>query len=89
MLEASESAADRRALSAGDRNLLANGYRVVARNRDHIKYVTSRELELMNKAGTAYDALMSAFQGDETQLDAVQSYSAVVFEVRLTFQSLK
>jgi hypothetical protein len=89
MLEASDSASDRRALSAGDRDLVANGYRVVARNRDYIKYVTSRELELINKAGTAYDALMSAFQGDETQLDAVESYSTVVFEVRLAFQSLK
>lgn len=89
MLETSQGAADRRALSASDRDLVANGYRVVARNRDHIKYVTSRELELMNKAGTAYDALRSAFQGDETQLDAVESYSTVVFEVRLTFQSLK
>jgi hypothetical protein len=62
---------------------------VVARNRDYIKYVTSRELELINKAGTAYIALMSAFQGDESQLDAVESYSTVVFEVRLAFQSLK
>jgi hypothetical protein len=89
MLEAADSASDRRALSPGDRNLVANGYRVVARNRDYIKYVTSRELELINKAGTAYDALISAFQGDETQLGAVESYSTLVFEVRLAFQSLK
>jgi hypothetical protein len=89
MLEASDSAFDRSAFSAGDRNLVANGYRVVARNRDYIKYVTSRELELINKAGTAYDALISAFQGDETQLGAVESYSTIVFEVRLAFQSLK
>ena len=89
MLEASQSAADRRALSAGDRELVSNGYRVVARNRDHIKYVTSREFELINRAGTAYNALLSAFQGDETQLDAVESYSTVVFEVRLAFQSLQ
>jgi len=44
---------------------------------------------MLNKAGTAYSALMSVFQGDETQLDAVESYSTVVFEVRLAFQSLK
>jgi len=89
MLEASQSAADRRALSAGDRELVSNGYRVVARNRDHIKYVTSREFELINRAGTAYNALLSAFQDDETQLDAVESYSTVVFEMRLAFQSLQ
>jgi len=89
MLEASQSAADRRALSADDRELVSNGYRVVARNRDHIKYVTSHELELINKAGTAYNALLSAFQDDETQLDAVESYSTVVFEMRLAFQSLQ
>jgi hypothetical protein len=88
MLEA-QSAADKRELSAGDRELVSNGYRVVARNRDYIRYVTSREHELMNKAGTAYDALLSAFRGDETQLDAVESYSTVVFEVRLAFQSLQ
>jgi hypothetical protein len=89
MLEVSDGASDRRTLSAGDRNLVSNGYRVVARNRDYIKYVTSRELELIKEAGTAYNALLSAFQGDETQLDAVDSYSAVVFQVRLAFQSLK
>jgi hypothetical protein len=72
LLDASQSAAERGALSASDRNLAANGYRVVARSRDHIKYVTNRELDLMNKAGTAYDALLSAFRGDETQLDAVE-----------------
>lgn len=54
-----------------------------------IEYVTGRELKLMNKAGAAYSALLSAFQGDETQLDAVESYSAAVFVVRLSFQSLK
>jgi len=89
MLEVSQGAAERSALSAGDRDLVSNGYRLVARNRDHIKYVTNRELELMNKAGTAYDALIAVFQGDETQLDAVESYSTVIFEVRLAFQSLK
>ena len=89
MLEASQSAADKKALSAGERNLVANGYRVVARSRDHIRYVTNRELDLMNKARAAYDALLSAFQGDETRLDEVEAYSIVVFKVRLAFQSLK
>ena len=89
MLEATQGSADRRAFSASDRELVANSYRAVARNRDHLKYVTSRELELMNKAVIAYDALISAFQGDDTQLDTVESYSTVIFEVRLVFQSLK
>jgi len=89
MLEASQSAADKKALSAGERNLVANGYRVVARSRDHIRYVTNRELDLMNKARAAYDALLLAFQGDETRLDEVEAYSIVVFKVRLAFQSLK
>ena len=75
--------------AASDRELVANGYRVVARNRDHIEYVTGHEVELMNKAGAAYSALISAFRGDETHLDAVQSYSTAVFVVRLAFQSLK
>jgi hypothetical protein len=89
LLEATQGIADPRSFSASDRELVANGYREVARNRDHIKYVTDRELELMNKAGTAYDAVISAFQGDETHLDAVESYSTAVFVVRLAFQSLR
>jgi hypothetical protein len=88
-LEASQDSGDRTILSAGDREIIANGYRVVARNRDHIKYVTSRELELMNKGAAAYDALMAALEGDETHLDAVESYSTAVFQVRLAFQSLR
>jgi hypothetical protein len=38
-----------RALDDHGQLLVANGYLVVARNRDHIKYVTSRELELMTR----------------------------------------
>jgi hypothetical protein len=89
MLQATQDSANRTALSASDRELVANGYRMVVRNRDHIRYVTSRQVELMNEAVTAYNALLSAFQGDGTHLDAVESYSTVVFEVRLAFQSLK
>jgi hypothetical protein len=37
LLEASQGSADTRALSAVDRELVANGCRVVARNRDYIK----------------------------------------------------
>ena len=89
ILEATQGSANRTTLSASDRELVGNGYRMVVRNRDHIRYITSRQLELMNEAVTAYNALLSAFQGDRTHLDAVESYSTVVFEVRLAFQSLK
>ena len=76
-------------LSAGDRELVANSYRVVARNRDHIKYVTSYELKLMDKAAVAYDAVIAELEGNHGQLDAVESYSNTVFQVRLAFRSLK
>jgi hypothetical protein len=58
-----------------------------SRNRDHIRYVTSYESELTDKAA-AYDALMVALEGNETQLDAVESYSSGVLQVRLAFQGL-
>jgi len=77
------------ATSARDREIVANSYRTVARNRDHIKYVTGRELELMNKAALAYDAVTAAYQGDSSRLDAVDTYSIAVLEVNLAFQSLK
>jgi hypothetical protein len=77
------------ATSARDREIVANSYRAVARNRDHIKYVTSRGLELMSKARAAYDAISASYQGDSSRLDAVDTYSVSVSEVRLAFQSLK
>jgi len=86
-LEASQAPADT-LLSAGDRQIIADSYRVVARNRDHVKYVTGYESELMDKAAAAYDALVAALEGNETQLDAVESYSSAVLQVRLAFQSL-
>jgi hypothetical protein len=76
-------------LSAGDREIVANSYRVVARNRDHLKYVTSYELELMDKAAVAYEAVLAALEGDESQIDTVESYSNSVSQVRLAFQSLR
>jgi hypothetical protein len=62
---------------------------IVARNRDHIRYETSRESELADKGASAYDALISAFNGDESKLATVDSYSVAVSEVRLAFESLK
>jgi hypothetical protein len=85
MLQASDGLSD----TSGDRQIIANGYRLVMRNRDHIQYVTSREQELAQKAAAAYDAMMDAFKGDDTRLAAVSSYSSVVFEVSLAFESLK
>jgi len=78
-----------RASPPQDRETIANGYRTVARNRDHLTYITSRQLELMNKTIAAYDALTAAFEGDSSQLGAVDVYSNAVQEVRLAFQSLK
>jgi hypothetical protein len=88
-LRASRWSEDSPMLSARDREIIANSYRVVARNRDHIKYVTSREFELMNKGAAAYEALIAALQDDNTQIGAVESYSTEVFQVRLAFHSLK
>jgi hypothetical protein len=89
LLEESYGPAGGPALPASDRKIVAESYRVLARNRDHIKYVTSRQLDLSNKSGAAYDSLRAAFEGDDSRLDAVQSYSAAVFSVHLAFQSLK
>jgi hypothetical protein len=88
MLEASDRPASA-TMSAQDREIVANSYRVVARNHDHVKYVSSREQELMSKGGAAYDAVTAAFQGDTTQLDAVETYSTSVLQVSLAFQSLR
>jgi hypothetical protein len=88
ILEISPGPADTM-LSAGDREIVANSYRVVARNRDHIKYVTSYELELMDQAAAAYEAVIAALEGNERQIDAVESYSDSVSQVHLAFQSLR
>ncbi len=89
ILEASRGSEDSFMFSAGDRQIVANSYRIIARNRDHIKYITSRQWELMNKADAAYVALIAALEGERSQIDAVESYSTEVFKVRLAFQSLK
>jgi hypothetical protein len=89
MLQASERSPKVANLSAENREIVANAYRIVARNRDHIRYVTSRESELADKGASAYDALISAFNGDESKLATVDSYSVAVSEVRLAFESLK
>jgi hypothetical protein len=89
MLYGSEGLSKAANLSATNREIVANAYRIVARNRDHIRYVTNRESELADKGASAYDALISAFNGDESKLATVDSYSAAVSQVRLAFESLK
>jgi hypothetical protein len=88
LLQASQSPSNT-LLSAGDREIVASSYRQMARNRDHLKYVTSRQLELVRKGSAAYDAVMAAVKGDNSHLSAVESYSAATSQVRLAFQSLQ
>lgn len=76
-------------LPAQDRNLVANAYRVVARNRDHIRYVTSQQRELAANIVTAYDALVAAFNEDDSRLENIGRCSEMVFRVDLAFKSLK
>ncbi|MBV8357530.1 MAG: hypothetical protein JO189_06280 [Deltaproteobacteria bacterium] len=76
-------------LSASDREIIANSYRMVAHNRDHLKYVTRYELQLMDQAAAAYEAVIAALGGRETQIEAVESYSDSVSQVQLAFQSLR
>ena len=37
-------------LSARDREIIANSYRLVVHNRDHLNYVTGYPLQLMDQA---------------------------------------
>jgi hypothetical protein len=77
------------ALSASDREVIANSYRMVAHNRDHLKYVTRYELPLMDQADAAYETIIAALEGHEAQIEAVDSYSDSVSQVQLAFQSLR
>ena len=76
-------------LSPSDREVIANSYRMVAHNRDHLKYVTRYELPLMDQADAAYETIIAALEGHETQIEAVDSYSDSVSQVQLAFQSLR
>jgi len=75
-------------VTAEDRYLITNGYRLVARNRDHIRYVTRRQQELVRKGELAFDALTSSIEGNESHLLDVESFSSAVFQVRIAFKSL-
>jgi len=88
MLQTSEEPANIGNLSVENRQIIANGNRLIARNRDHIRYVTSREQELTRKGGSAYDALVAALDEDESQVGAVDAYSSAVSQVHLAFESL-
>jgi hypothetical protein len=77
------------AISASDREVIANSYRTIAHDRDHLKYVTRYQLQLMDQAAAAYEAVIAALGEHETQIEAVESYSDLVSQVQLAFQSLK
>jgi hypothetical protein len=84
-LEISPGPADA-VLSASDREIIANTYRMVTHNRDHLKYVTRYELPLMDQAAAAYETIIAALEGHEAQIEAVESYSDSVSKVQLAFQ---
>jgi hypothetical protein len=76
-------------LSPSDREVVANSYLMVERNRDHLKYVTSYQSQLMDQAAAAYEAVIASLEGRETQIEAVESYSDSVSQVQLAFQSVR
>jgi hypothetical protein len=89
LLESGRAHFESASLTLPERELIATAYRVVARNLSHIHYVTSRQEELASQGVTAYEALVSAFRGDESRLSEVNRFSQSVFETNLAFKSLK
>jgi len=89
VLETSVASSQSGNFSAQDRDLVANGYRLLARNRDHITYVTSRQLDLARKGAAATDALAAAFDRDYEYIAEVHDFSDAVAQVRLSFDSLR
>jgi hypothetical protein len=89
LLESGRGHFESASLTLPEREIIATAYRVVARNLSHIHYVTSRQEELASQGVTAYEALVSAFRGDESHLSEVNRFSQSVFETNLAFKSLK
>jgi hypothetical protein len=79
----------RAGLDAPDRDLIATAFRSVSRNRDHIRYVTSRQQELAADADAAYQALLDTFNGHDANLDAIDRFSNAVFQTDLAFKTLR
>jgi hypothetical protein len=75
--------------SAEDRNPIANAYRVVARNRDYIYYVSSHQIELGREMASAYAALIGALNRNADALDRVDERSNRVMRMDLTARSLR
>jgi hypothetical protein len=89
LLESGRAHFESASLTLPEREIIATAYRVVARSLIHIHYVTSRQEELASQGVTAYEALVSAFRGDESRLSEVNRFSQSVFETNLAFKSLK
>lgn len=85
-LESTDESAN---LSPMERNLVARAYRVVARNRDHIRYVTSRQRQLARDVARAYDVLLASFNHKEVNFDDIDRCSNAVFQTDLAFKSLR
>jgi hypothetical protein len=89
VLEAGDASYRTAELSAADRNLVATAYRVLSRNREHLRYVTSRQKELAVDAEAAYQAMLATFNGDNADFTAIDQFSDAVFQTSLAFQSLR
>jgi hypothetical protein len=76
-------------LSATDRNLVATAYRALFRNREHMRYVTSRQQELAVDAEAAYQAMLATLNGENADLAAIDRFSNAVFQTSLAFESLR
>lgn len=89
ILESSNESDGRKSLSPQERYLVARAYRVVARNRDHIQYVTSRQRQLAKAMAHAYDVLLGSFNREQVDLSDIDSCSNEVFQTDLAFKSLR
>jgi hypothetical protein len=89
LLEASSNSFRDSKLSAADRNFAAVAFRSLSRNREHIRYVASRQQELGLEAEAAYDALLASFNGGEENPEAINRFSEDVFQTDLAFRSLR
>jgi hypothetical protein len=89
LLEASNDSFGHRNLSSEDRYLVARAYRVVARNRDHIRYVTARQRELASEIVSAYEILLASFSREQGELSDIDRCSDAVFRTDLAFKSLR
>lgn len=89
LLESANSSFTLTRLSPEDRYLVARSYRVVMRNRDHIRYVTSRQRQLAREIGRAYDALLASLNQQHTDLGEINRCSNAVLATDVAFKSLR